>query len=146
MELRVYGTEQQWTNNSRKHLLRFSKNDGTQSCAHFTCVAAATCRQAEYVAIKHKYKAIVESYLVNHLTKPAYYECLKNNWLFEASHFVEETCYGERELVPVDLCAMIQYSCLLLGYCKYAWPPVFFITEEWAGAMVYPVDYGFLGV
>ena len=146
MELRVYNSEEEWTNMTRNHLVRFTENDGTGSCARFPCAPTGNCWLAEYVIIKREYKTIVALYLDSRLSKSAYYDWLKNDWLCDAYDFVERTCCGARELVPVDLRAMIQYSRLILGCRKEAWPPVLFVTDNGDGALVHPVDVGFLGV
>ena len=96
--------------------------------------------EEEYVLIKHDYKRIGVGFHNWVLTKADYLDQLTHGWLWKASDFVKDTCKGERELVPLDLNEMIWYSQCMLGYPKYAWPPILFVKDNGAGEIIFLVE------
>ena len=141
----MYGSEERCLDTRYSRVFRLHEEDGRVSYVRFRYEWEGTHWLHKYMSVKNEYTRLTHAYQNWDISKKKYMQEIKHAWLEEASIFVEEDSDGYRDLIPLDLRAMIQDARKLVGYPVYYWPAILHVTDNGYGVLVFPVEWDVLG-
>ena len=141
----MYGSEERCLDTRYSRVFRLHEEDGRVSYVRFRYEWEGTHWLHKYMSVKNEYNRLTHAYQNWDISKKKYMRDIKHEWLEEASIFVEEDSDGCRDLIPLDLRAMIHDARKLAGYPVYYWPAILHVTDNGNGVLVFPVEWDVLG-
>ena len=138
----MYGSEERCLDTCYGRVFRLVEEDGRVSYVRFRYESEGSELIHKYMSVKNEYTRLTHAYQNWDISKKTYMQEIKHAWLEEASIFVEEDSDGYRDLIPLDLRAMIQDARKLVGYPVYYWPAILHVTDNGYGVLVFPRGMG----